>query len=337
MTTEILILGSSNIDFILRIPRFHLPGETISAENLMIVFGGKGANQAIASRRLGGKVAFATKLGTDHHGVAYRRYLIQHGLDPAWILRDKDHPTGLAVVELIPEGENRIIVSPGANHSFSEDDLRRLAPIPKGIKVFVTQLEVPLRTVRMGLEMAKDHGAITLLNPSPASRLSPDLLSLVDFIVPNELEAQFLTGIKMRGNRDIPRLAKRLLEMGSRNVVITLGSKGLFFKNRSQEISMKAFKVKVVDATAAGDAFMGALAYGLSRNNPLQEVLRLANGAGALAAQKLGAQPSLPGRKDLDLFLRQRDNNVMIKSGRPFPPLDSGQHRGNGRVISESS
>jgi ribokinase len=160
-----------------------------------------------------------------------------------------------------------------------------------------------MTAVKMSLKMAKEHGALTLLNPSPATRLPYNILSLVDFIVPNEWEAQFLTGIKWKGDRDIRRMAETLLKMGVRNVVITLGSKGLFFKNRSEEIWMKAFKVKVVDTTAAGDAFMGALAYGLSEHKPIREVLRLANGAGALTTTKLGAQPSLPSKKELDIFL----------------------------------
>jgi ribokinase len=303
MAKKILVLGSSNMDFILRIPRFHQPGETILSENLVTVFRGKGANQAIASKRLSGKVIFMTKLGTDHYGDSYRRYLMKNGFDQRWILRDRKFPTGMALIELISGGENRIIVSPGANSSLSESDLKTLTPIWKGVKIFVTQLEIPIPTILIGLKIAKEHGALTLVNPSPPIQLPPDILSSVDFIVPNEWEAQALTGIRMRGNRDIPKIAERLLEMGIKNVVITLGSKGLYFKNRSEEISMKAFKVNVVDTTAAGDAFMGALAYGLVEDHPIREILRVANGAGALAATKLGAQPSLPLRRDLDLFL----------------------------------
>ena len=145
--------------------------------------------------------------------------------------------------------------------------------------------------------------ALTLLNPSPAIKLSPHLLSLVDFIVPNEVEAQLLTGIKWREDKDIRKIAKRLLEMGPKNVVITLGSKGLFFKNKAEEIRMKALKVKVIDTTAAGDAFMGALACGLSEGRSVREVLKFANATGALATMKLGAQPSLPSRKELEAFL----------------------------------
>jgi ribokinase len=303
MTKKILVIGSSNVDLILRIPRFHNPGETIMAENLVTVFGGKGANQAIASKRLGGEVIFVTKLGDDHYGKSYHQYLIKNGFDQKWILKDKKLPTGMALIELTPKGENRIIVSPGANSSLSVKDLKGLSHFWKTIHIFVTQLEVPFPTVKMALKMAKEKGALTLLNPSPPIRFPSHILSLVDFIVSNEWEAQFLTGMKWGEDQDIRKIAKRLLEMGTKNVVITLGPKGLFFKNRSEEIWMKTFRVNAVDTTAAGDAFMGALALGLSEGKPIREVLRFANGAGALAATKLGAQSSLPTRRNLDRFL----------------------------------
>jgi ribokinase len=273
------------------------------AEDLVTVFGGKGANQAIASKRLGGKVSFITKLGDDHYGQTYRWFLTQNGLDPKGILKDKERPTGIALIELNPNGENRIIVSAGANGSISEDELRKLGRYWKGIHVFVTQLEIPLSAVQMGLKMAKDQGALTLLNPSPPVQLSPDVFSCVDFLVPNEWEAQYLTGLRMEREKDIEKMADQLLGRGTKNVVITLGPRGLFFQNETETIWMKAFGVNVVDTTAAGDAFMGALACGLSDNKPIREILKFANGAGALATTKLGAQPSLPSRRGLDQFL----------------------------------
>ncbi len=303
MSKKILVLGSSNIDLILKIPRFHHPGETIVGKNLVTAFGGKGANQAIASKRLGGKVILITKLGTDHYGQSYHRYLIKNGLDQKWILKDKKLPTGLALIELNPKGENRIIVSPGANHSLSGKDLKRFGPFWKEIGVFVTQLEIPIPTVKAGLKKAKQKGVVTLLNPSPPIQLSSDILSLVDFLVPNEWEAQYLTGLKMEREKDIQKMADQLLNMGTKNVVITLGPRGLFFKNRTEAIRLKAFRVNVVDTTAAGDAFMGALACGLSGNKRIREILKFANGAGALATTKLGAQPSLPSLRNLDQFL----------------------------------
>ena len=303
MGRKILVLGNCNVDFVFKIPRFHHPGETILAESQATFFGGKGANQAITAKRLGGNVHFITKVGNDLFGKSYREHLIKNGLDRKLILEDKKIPTGMAVIELTPKGENRIVAFLGANNSLSVNDLNRLQRYWREVAVFVTQLEIPLPTVEKGLKLAKDQGGLTLLNPSPPAQLSPHLLSLVDFIVPNEWEAQFLTGIKWKENQEIRKMAKRLLDMGVKNVVITLGPKGLFFKNRSEEFWMKAFRVKVVDTTAAGDAFLGALAYGLAENKPIQEVLRFANGAGALTTTKLGAQPSLPFKKDLDIFL----------------------------------
>jgi ribokinase len=303
MAQKILVLGSSNVDLILRVPRFHQPGETITADNLITVFGGKGANQAIAARRLGGNVSFVTKLGNDSYGNSYLKYLVKSGLPRKFLLQDKQLPTGTALIELNPRGENRIIVSPGANGSLSARDLQRFPQIWQGVNVFVAQLEIPLPTVRMALQAAKDHGAFTLLNPSPSIPLPPGLLSLVDFLVPNDLEAQSLTGIKMKRGRDLPRIARRLLNRGVKNVVITLGPKGLFFRNPGEEIWMKAFRVKAVDTTAAGDAFMGALAVGLSEGKTISDLLLFASAAGALAAAKLGAQPSIPVRWELERFL----------------------------------
>ena len=303
MAGKILVLGSSNTDLIIRIPRFHQPGETIQGKSLIPVFGVKGANQAIAAKRLGGEVVFITKLGNDFYGEGYRRYLVNNGLDPRGILTDSKEPTGIALIELNQKGENRIIVSPGANGSLLQRDLKRLGPLWKGTSVFVTQLEIPIRSVESGLEMARRRKAITLLNPSPPVKLSSRILSLVDYLVPNEWEAEFLTEVKIVRDEDIRKAARKLLEMGSQNVVITLGSKGLFFKNKDEEIRVKAFKVKVVDTTAAGDAFMGAMACGLLEGGPIEKVLRFATGAAGLAVTKLGAQPSLPSRRDLDRFM----------------------------------
>lgn len=303
MAKKILVLGNSNVDFVFKIPRFHHPGETILAESLGTFFGGKGANQAITAKRLGGDVRFITKVGNDHYGKSYRGHLIRNGLDRKLILTDDKLPTGTAVIELTPKGENRIIAFLGANGSLSVNDLKRLERHWSGVGVFVTQLEIPLPTVERGLKSAKDQGALTLLNPSPPIRLPSRILSLVDYIVPNELEAQFLTGMKWGRDQQIRKIAKRLLGMGVKNVVITLGLKGLFFKNVYEEFWMKAFKVNVVDTTAAGDAFLGGLAVALSGNKPIREALKFANGAGALATTKLGAQPSLPSRRELETFL----------------------------------
>jgi len=303
MSNKILVLGSSNVDFVLRIPHFHEPGETLQSEDVVTTFGGKGANQAIAAQRLGAKVCFATKLGDDHYGDTYRWYLKKNGFDGKYFLSGRELTTGMAFIELNPKGQNRIIVSPGANGSFSEKDLKNLDLLWRDVSVFVTQLEIPLATVRTGLKTAKKQGAITVLNPAPAARLPLAFLDRVDFLVPNEWEAQVLSGIKMKSFHDLPKICDKLLSSGAKNVVITLGSKGLYFKNKEQELRMRAFRVETVDSTAAGDAFVGALAWCLSKKTPIKRALTIASGAGALATMKLGAQPSLPLRKELERFL----------------------------------
>ena len=181
MTRRILVIGSANVDFILRIPRFHKAGETITGENLTTAFGGKGANQAIAVKRLGGEVTFLTAMGEDAHGRAYRKYLIRNGFKRKFLLTDPKMPTGIALIEVVPEGENRIIVSPGANRTLSPLHLKKAAKIWEGVRVFVAQLETPLETVQAGLEMARRRGILTILNPAPRK---------ISFI-PNSVKSRF--------------------------------------------------------------------------------------------------------------------------------------------------
>lgn len=305
MAKEILVIGSSNIDLILRLPRFHSPGETILAEDLITAYGGKGANQAIAAKKLGGKVFFLTKLGYDSYGASYRRYLRKMGLPAQGLLQDKILPTGLALIEIGPKGENRIIVSPGANNNLSPQDLHRHQAIWDKAGFLVIQLEIPLPTVQRALQMAKKKGMVTILNPAPAIKLPQEFLSLVDYIIPNKEEAQIIAGRPIKKKEDLPKIASYLQKMGTKYIIITLGAEGLYCLDQKDEVWLKAFKVKAVDTTAAGDAFIGGFAWALSVGKTLKDALRLASGAGALATTKLGAQPSLPTKEELENFIRQ--------------------------------
>jgi ribokinase len=306
MRKKVLVIGSANVDFILRIPRFHRAGETITGENLTTAFGGKGANQAIAAKRLGSEVTFLSTMGEDAHGKAYRKYLVRSGFKGEFLLTDPKSPTGIALIEIIPEGENRIIVSPGANQTLSSRHLKKAAKAWEGARVFVAQLEIPLETVQAGLELAQRKEVLTILNPAPARALSSRILSQVDFLVPNETEAQEITGKKIKSEEDLAKAAAKLLGRGVKNVVITLGEKGVFFKNRYEEIRVDAFRVKAVDTTAAGDAFVGALAWGLAEGRDIEDVLLHATAAGALTTTRLGAQPSLPTIAEVKKFLTER-------------------------------
>jgi ribokinase len=302
MPNRVLVLGSSNVDLVLKVPRFHDPGETILGGDLVTAWGGKGANQAIAARKLGAEVAFITKLGDDPFGKNYRRYLIRNGLKARYLLGSAGLPTGVALIEVGPKGENRIVVAPGANASLSIQDLKRIPEAWKGVRVFATQLEIPLPTVKAALRLAGRAGAVTLLNPSPVTPLPADVLSTVDFLVLNATEAGRLAGREVRTQGDLCRAAERLLKKVA-NVVITRGARGVFYKNREEEIWVDPFPVKAIDTTAAGDAFVGALAAGLAEGKAIDETLVRASAAGAFAATRLGAQPSLPGRRDLQRFL----------------------------------
>jgi ribokinase len=306
MGKKILVIGSANVDFILRIPRFHKAGETILGEDAVTAFGGKGANQAIAAKRLGGTVDFLTALGDDAHGKAYRKYLIRSGFKPRFLLTEAKKPTGMALIEIAPGGENRIIVSPGANGALSPRHLKEAGQIWAGVGVLVVQLETPSETVRAALEAAKRKRILTILNPGPARRLSTRVMSMVDYLVPNETEAQEIAGVKISEEESLSKAASELLGQGAKNVIITLGEKGAYFKNRLEEIRVEAFRVKAVDTTAAGDAFVGALAWGLSQGMDMEEMLIHANAAGALTATRLGAQPSLPTIAEVRRFLREQ-------------------------------
>jgi len=309
MGKRILVIGSANVDFILRIPRFHKAGETILGEDAVTAFGGKGANQAVAAKRLGGTVDFLTTLGEDAQGKAYRKYLIRSGFKAKSLLTEPKKPTGMALIEIVPGGENRIIVSPGANGAFSPRCLKEAGQVWKGVGVLVVQLETPLKTVRAALDAGKRKGILTILNPAPARVLSSHILSLVDYLVPNEIEAQEIAGVKIKGEEGLSKAASELIRRGAKNVIITLGEKGAYFKNRLEELRVKAFRVKAVDTTAAGDAFVGTLAWGLAQGMDTENVLLHANAAGALTAARLGAQPSLPTIAEIRRFLRKRRND----------------------------
>ena len=306
MGKRILVIGSANVDFILRIPRFHKAGETILGEDALTAFGGKGANQAIAARRLGGAVDFLTALGDDAQGRAYRKYLVWSGFKAKYLLMEPKKPTGMALIEIAPGGANRIIVAPGANRALSPLRLKKAEQVWEGVGVLIAQLETPLETVREALDAAKRKGILTILNPAPARSLSPRILSRVDYLVPNGIEAQEIAGVKIKGEEGLSKAASELLKRGAKNVIITLGEKGTYFKNRLEEIRVDAFRVEAVDTTAAGDAFVGTLAWGLAEGRDIEDVLIHANAAGALAATRLGAQPSLPTISAVKKFLRER-------------------------------
>jgi ribokinase len=275
-------------------------GETILGNKYNIGPGGKGCNQAVAIARLGGKVNFISKIGRDEYGELALNTLKKNKIDTKNIIQDKNLQTGVAGI-LVDQnsGKNAINVIVGAPSSFKIDEIDNQINLIKNSKIFLTQLEVPKDVTLHCLKIAKDNGCLTILNPAPASDITKEFYSNIDFFTPNETEAEFYTGIKITNEKEAKQAADELINLGIKKVIITLGEKGLFYTDGKEEIYLKANQVKAVDTTGAGDAFNGGLAFGLSKNQPIKECLELANKVAGLSTTKLGAGDAMPFKKDL--------------------------------------
>lgn len=306
---EIAVVGSLNMDLVIRVPHLPAAGETVIGREFTTAAGGKGANQAVAAARLGASVAMIGRVGKDDFGSALRANLNGAGADTTYVLSDEHAATGVALIAVEEGGQNTIIVAAGANANVSRTDVDAARRIIASSQVLVAQLEVPLDTVTFALDLARAAHVLTLLNPAPAQELSPDVLARVDMIVPNETEAGILTGIPVKDWESAKAAALELNRRGVPSVVITLGERGALASDSGSIHRVPAFPVHAVDATAAGDAFVGALAVARAHGRDLPAALRQAGAAGALATLKLGAQPSLPTRAELEEFLK---NNPSI-------------------------
>ena len=300
---KIVVIGSSNTDMVIRTPRIPRPGETVLGGEFFMAPGGKGANQAVAAARAGGEVHFVARVGDDVFGQQSLDGFVSDGIHIDLILRDKDAPSGVALIIVGPDGENCIAVASGSNARLGVADVRLAKPVISSADIVLMQLESPLETVREAAVIAASAGVPVVLNPAPARALSDDILGRVAYLTPNETEAEILTGITLIKKSDLAKAADALLAKGIKAVLITLGSKGVYVATREKKEVMPAFKVIPVDTTAAGDAFNGALAVALAEGRPLLEAARFANAAAALATTKMGAQPSLAGRDDIEKLL----------------------------------
>ncbi len=304
---RVTVLGSANRDLVIQVERLPRPGETVRGGGLQEFFGGKGANQAVAAARAGARVALLALLGGDPAGARYRRCLRSEGIESWGLGRVSSAPTGLALILVDRRGQNQIAVVPGANSLLTPDCLHALRGKRAWGRVLLVQLEIPLPTVERALKDARTSGALTVLNPAPAARLSPRVLRLVDFILPNEVEAEVLTGEHILSLREAKKACRKLLELGPRAAIITLGGRGVVYLSEDEEGSLAGHRVKGVDSTAAGDVFCGALAAALARGESLKEALGLANAAAALSVTRQGAQPSIPRLYEILGFLGKED------------------------------
>jgi len=306
---HVIVIGSSNTDLVVQVYRLPQKGETVLGGELKTFFGGKGANQAAAAKKGGSDVLFITKLGEDAYGEKYRKHLLELGIDPSGILRDEKTVSGTALIAVDREGNNQIVVSPGANSALVPKDIEKLKSNFSKKSVMLLQLEIPLETVAYSLETAKSLGIRTILNPAPAVILSEKLLKNIDIMTPNRSELEALTGRKPGNEKEIAKAAKALLERGVKNVIVTLGERGALLVTGEKTEHFPAFKVKAVDTTAAGDAFNGILACALSEGLGLEQAVIKTNAAGALTTLKIGAQPSLPSREEIEEFLGKQNSD----------------------------
>lgn len=257
---RLVVLGSVNADHVLRVPHFPRPGETLTGHSYQVVPGGKGANQAVAAARLGAPVSFIARIGDDAIGHQMRQGFEQDGIDVSAVELDETLPTGIAIIYVSDEGENSIGISAEANGALSPAMVKRHEAMIADAHTLLLQLEVPLESVFEAAKLARSHGTRVVLNPAPARPLPAELLALVDLITPNQTEAELLTGVKVSDEASAAQAAARFHQMGISDVMITLGSQGVYCSNAKQQQLIPGFRVEAVDTTAAGDTFNGALA-----------------------------------------------------------------------------
>lgn len=297
MSGKVLVVGSSNTDMVVKTSKFPRPGETVLGGIFLSNPGGKGANQAVAASRTGANVRFVTKVGNDIFGKQALDGFIQEGLDIANILQTSEFASGVALITVNENGENQIVVASGANMDLKPADLPD--SIFQDIEYVLVQLEIQLETVLYLVEKCSELKINVILNPAPAVSLNDDLLKNIYLITPNETETHILTGILPDSPEAMKKAGRLLLDKGIKNVIITLGEKGVFLMNNEVIQTLPAIVVTPVDTTAAGDVFNGALLTALSEDKNLPEACEFACKAAAIAVTRMGAQSSAPYRKEI--------------------------------------
>ena len=301
--SEISVLGIFVADISFSGNKIPSVGETILGDSYNIGPGGKGCNQSIAIARLGGKVNFISKLGKDNYGDLALKTLKDNNINSSTVIQSTDLQTGVAGIMLDKKtGKNAINVITGAPSTLTIAEVDKYIDVIKKSKIFLTQLEVPKDVTLHCLKKAKENNVITILNPAPAVEISKEFFNYIDYFTPNENEAEFYSGIKISNEIDAKKASIKLLNLGVKKLIITLGEKGLFYSDGKKNIYIKALSLNnVLDTTGAGDAFNGGLAYALFKNKSTEEALNFANKAAGLSTTKLGAGESMPLLKDLDL------------------------------------
>ncbi|ARU95830.1 ribokinase [Tatumella citrea] len=303
-TGKLVVLGSINVDHIVNLVQFPRPGETVTGKQYQVAFGGKGANQAVAAGRSGADISFIACVGQDDMGERIRQQLADDRIDVTPLTSIEGESTGVALIFVNGEGENSIGIYSGANAALTPERVKQQRQVISGADALLMQLESPLDSVLAAAHIAREDQTQVILNPAPATVLSDELLSLVDIITPNETEAQILTGVVVKTDEDAAKAAKVLHEKGIGCVLITLGQRGVWLSEQGKGQRIPGFRVQAVDTIAAGDTFNGALITALLENKTMDESVRFAHAAAAIAVTRHGAQPSVPWREEIDSFLQ---------------------------------
>ncbi len=304
---SVIVLGSINIDLVATAPRLPLPGETLLGHDFFKASGGKGANQAVALARLGIPTQMVGRVGADSFGTELINSLQAAGVQTENIFIDEKVSSGVAIITVDDIGENQIIVIPGANGCVSQEDIERMSCLLPEAKALLLQFEIPISAVVEAAQAAREAGVTVILDPAPVQTDVPDkLYPLVDIITPNEIEAGQLVGFPVDGEESAKKATAVLLQKGVKNAIVKLGAQGVVCATSDETFFVPAFPVQTVDTTAAGDAFNGGLAAALSQGLSLRQAIAWGAAAGALAATKPGAQPSLPDRLRFEAFLKER-------------------------------
>ena len=300
---KLLVIGSSNRDLIMQVNHLPLPGETVGEGNYHSVNGGKGANQAVAAARAGGNVMFLSAVGEDSFGDEMLEAFKNDGIDTSYILRSGKSPTGTAMIFVEGSGENCIGVAPGANFDLLPEHISGSKQLFEEADFILLQMEIPMPTIYAAIDMAKDCGCFVILNPAPASKIDDNHLKKVDLLIPNETEAEILSGTKEGGTDSV----SNLIQSGVEKIILTQGSSGCTLYSGSNNKHFEALKVEAVDTTAAGDVFCGNLAARLAAGDLLEDAIAFAIGASAIAVTRLGAQPSAPQFTEVRDLLNQKN------------------------------
>lgn len=298
----VIVVGSLNMDLVVRAPKIPRPGETVLGSDFKQVPGGKGANQADAAAKLGAETAMLGAVGKDSMGNQLIRSLEKDGVNVDKVLVKDSLPTGVAAIVVEDSGNNAITVAPGANSGFTPDDLSDMDDVFKRAKVMLVQLETPIETVRTALRMARKNNVTTILNPAPAIELDDEIFSLVDIMTPNETELELLSGMDTSNIERVEAAGKHLIQKGVSRLIVTLGSQGSIHIGNNSIKLYPAYNVKAVDTTAAGDSYNAALAVSISKGESLEDAIKFATKVGAMTVTKHGAQTSLPLVEEVEEF-----------------------------------